>query len=53
MQIKGGEIIVRAPLRMQKDGIDRFLEDHRDWIEENLKKAMATKAKIEKEPPLT
>lgn len=53
VQIKGGEIIVRAPLRMQKDGIDRFLEDHRDWIEENLKKAMATKAKIEKEPPLT
>ena len=53
VQIKGGEIIVRAPMRMKKEDIDRFLEDHRDWIEENLKKAQAEKEKIEKAPPLT
>ena len=53
VQIKGAEIIVRAPLKMKKEDIDLFLEKHREWIEENLKKAMAAKAEIEKEPPLT
>ena len=53
VQIRGGEIIVRAPLRMKKEDIDLFLEKHRGWIEENLEKAQAAKEKIEKAPPLT
>ena len=39
VQIKDGEIVVKAPMRMKKADIDRFLEDHRECIEENLKKA--------------
>lgn len=51
-QIKGGELLVKAPMRMKRSDIDLFLEKHREWIEENLKKAKAVKEEIEKAPPL-
>ncbi len=53
VQIKNGDIVVKAPLHMKRSDIDLFLENHRGWIEENLKKAKAAKAEIEKAPPLT
>lgn len=29
------EVIVRAPLSMKKEEIDKFIHDHRDWIEKH------------------
>ena len=36
LQIKNGEIIVRAPKRMKARDIDRFVAEHADWISEHL-----------------
>lgn len=34
LQVKGdGTVVVRAPLRMSEDKIDRFVREHLDWIE--------------------
>ena len=32
------EVIVRAPMRMPKRDISKFVEDHRDWIEKHKTK---------------
>ncbi len=53
VQIKGGEIVVKAPMTIKKSDVELFLEKHRDWIEKNLKKAQEAKSEIEKSPPLT
>ena len=36
LQIKGGELIVRAPLRMSKSDIEKFVNEHHAWIEKHL-----------------
>lgn len=36
LQIKGGELIVRAPMRMSKSDIERFVNEHHAWIEKHL-----------------
>ena len=36
IEIRGGGVIVRAPLRMRKAEIDRFVLSHRDWIRKKL-----------------
>lgn len=36
LQIKNGEILVRAPKRMKARDIDRFVAEHADWISEHL-----------------
>ena len=32
MEIKNGEVLVRAPLRMSGRDIERFVSEHADWI---------------------
>ena len=33
LQVKGDGTVVRAPLRLSEDKIDRFVREHLDWIE--------------------
>ncbi|MDO4477591.1 MAG: DUF45 domain-containing protein [Lachnospiraceae bacterium] len=39
VEIKDGELLVRAPRRTSKGAIDRFVLEHRDWIEAHLTRA--------------
>ena len=53
IQLKNGEIIARAPLRMRDKDIYRFIEAKRPWIEKQLA-AMSERQKLADElPPLT
>ena len=36
LQVKAGEVIVRAPLKMTREEISRFVDEHRDWINKKL-----------------
>lgn len=38
IQIKNGEVIVRAPRQAMKADIEKIVEEHRDWIEKALQK---------------
>ena len=40
-QIKGNKLIIRAPLRATDEQINRFLLEHKQWIETHLAKAQA------------
>ena len=42
LQVKAGEVIVRAPRTMTKEDIAAFVNKHRDWI--NKKLAMFSKS---------
>ena len=42
------EVVVRAPLYMRQRDIDRFIEDHRDWIEKHIE---IKKQKLANRPP--
>ena len=42
----GGEVVVRAPNRMPKRDIERFLEEKRDWIEGHLRKLPEAQPKL-------
>lgn len=35
-----GKVIVRAPIRMSKRRIEKFIEEHMNWIEEHQKKML-------------
>ena len=51
IQLKFGEIIARAPLRMKDKEIYSFIESKKSWIEKNLAKIeMREKAASEAEP---
>ena len=39
VEIKGGEVVVRAPERLSKARIDAFLDSRRAWIEKQLEKS--------------
>lgn len=39
MEIRDGQVIVRAPYRVSKSEIDRFVLAHKDWLEKHLIKA--------------
>ena len=41
LQIKEGQVIVRAPQGTSNRRIREFLEEHRDWLEKNLAKSIA------------
>lgn len=41
LQIKGGEIIVRAPRRVPKKTVDAFVKRHEDWIRQHLAREAA------------
>ena len=47
MQIKGTELIVRAPLFATKKQIDSFVRENMVWAEKNLRKARAQQEKAE------
>ena len=36
MEIRDGQVIVRAPLHCSKTEIDRFVQSHRRWLEKHL-----------------
>ena len=41
VQIKGGKVIIRAPLRTTDTEIRQFLEKHRTWLEKHILQARA------------
>ena len=44
LQIKNGELVVRAPRRLAKAAIEGFVRKHMDWIRKQLKKQTQVKA---------
>ena len=36
IQLKGTEVLVRAPYRVKEADISKFVDMHRDWIEKHL-----------------
>ena len=48
-----GEVVVRAPSRMPKRDIDRFVESKRGWIEGHLEKLPPAQPKLTQEELLT
>lgn len=53
MQIRGGELIVRAPIKMSEREIEKFIAEHNAWIEKHLADARVKEAQKEKITPLT
>ena len=54
LQIKDvDEAVVRAPYRMSRKEIDEFIEDHREWLDKNMKKYVEQRKEEEKIVPLT
>ena len=53
VEIRNGQVIVRAPLRVSGAEISRFLEEKKPWIEKHLARAMAQKEAAKDLPPLT
>lgn len=53
MQIKGTELIVRAPLLAPKRSIDSFVRENAAWIEKNLARAEMQQQKAESEGALS
>ena len=53
LQIKDGELIVRAPRKAKQAEIDALLSQHRSWIEKHLQKAEKQRQAAEALPPLT
>ena len=41
LEIRNGEVIVRAPMFFSARKIEQFVEEHRDWIEKHLAKVKA------------
>lgn len=48
-----GEVVVRAPLRMPRRQIDRFVDEHRAWVAATLEKVRARAAQADAAPKLT
>ena len=44
LQVKVGRVIVRAPRRVTKVQIERFVREHEDWIEKALSRQAAKQA---------
>ncbi len=53
IQLKTGEIIARAPLRMKDKEIYSFIESKRSWIEKNLAKIEKREKAISEVKPFT
>lgn len=45
LELKDGELIVRAPLRTTRQEADDFVERHKSWIEKHLQKHLQQKQK--------
>ena len=53
IQLKNGEIIARAPLRMKDKDIYSFIESKKLWIEKNLAKMQEREKAISDVEPFT
>ena len=53
IQLKNGEIIARAPLRMKEKEIYGFIDSKRPWIEKHLSSMEEKKKEADKYPPFT
>lgn len=53
IQLKHGEIIARAPLRMKDKEIYNFIESKKSWIEKNLAKIDARQKTVDDAEPFT
>ena len=53
VQLKSGEIIARAPLRMKDKEIYSFIDSKKSWIEKNLAKIEEREKAISEEQPFT
>ena len=53
LQLKGEELIVRAPARMKQCDIDAFVRAHADWIEKHRAKIREEQKKTEDIPLLS
>ena len=52
-EIKGGRLIVRAPMGASEEDIRRFLEKNRKWISEHMARAQARQRQLAEVPMLT
>ena len=52
-QIKEGKLIIRAPRRATNEEINRFVQQHKQWIETHLAKAQTRQAEKAALPKLT
>lgn len=53
LQIKGGRLLVRAPFWTNDSRIARFVQEHQDWIEKNMAKALRQQQLAAEVPKLT
>lgn len=53
VSIKNCEVVVRAPQRMSLRAIERFIDEHIEWIEEHLRLARAASASVADIEPLS
>ncbi len=53
LQIKGGELIVRAPMQISAREIEKFVREHEDWIEKHLERSRESAKRAEQAVPLT
>lgn len=53
LELRNGEVIVRAPNRMAKRDIELFVDKHADWIERHRVKAAQRKAALNAVPKLS
>ena len=53
LQIKNGELIVRAPKRTSLATIERFVAEHEHWIKKHLAKSEQMQAEAATTPPLS
>ena len=53
LQIKGGELIVRAPMKISAREIEKFVREHGDWIEKHIEKSRQRAQEIQKIEPMS
>ncbi|MBQ9080606.1 MAG: M48 family metallopeptidase [Clostridia bacterium] len=53
IQVKGEQVIVRAPLRVRDADIQKFVTEHSAWIEKQLKKVSERAKQYENTVPLS
>ena len=53
LQIKGGELIVRAPIEISAREIEKFVREHESWIEKHIEESRERAQRAERVIPLT
>lgn len=52
LTLKDGELVVRAPRRVSERDIERFVEEHRSWIEKQMDREARQRRSAEALPPI-